>query len=65
MALILPSISATCWRRNFQVSTRVNEIEATYERPHVNLKVERGLTFTFLEFIYACKARENYAIGDN
>ena len=62
MALILPSISATYWRRNFQVRTRVNEIEAMYKRPHVNLKVERGLNFTFLQFIYAYKVRENYAI---
>ena len=27
--------------------TRVNEIEAMYERPRVNVKVERGSTFTF------------------
>ena len=27
--------------------TRVNEIEAKYERPRVNVKVERGSTFTF------------------
>ena len=27
--------------------TCVNEIEAMYERPPVNAKVERGLTFTF------------------
>ena len=26
--------------------TRVNEIEAMYERPRVNVKVERGSTFT-------------------
>ena len=26
--------------------TRVNEVEAMYERPHVNMKVERGSTFT-------------------
>ena len=28
--------------------TRVNEIEAVYERPRVNVKVERGSTFTFM-----------------
>ena len=28
--------------------TRVNEIEAMYERPRVNVKVERGSTFTFM-----------------
>ena len=27
--------------------TRVNEIEARYEKPPVNVKVERGSTFTF------------------
>ena len=27
--------------------TRVNEIEAMYERPRVNVKVERGSTFPF------------------
>ena len=27
--------------------TRANEIEAKYERPRVNVKVERGSTFTF------------------
>ena len=27
--------------------TRVNEIEAVYERPCVNVKVERDSTFTF------------------
>ena len=27
--------------------TRVNEIEAMYERPRVNVKVERGSTFTY------------------
>ena len=42
MALILPSISATLLRRNFHVRSRVNEIEKTYERPHVNVKVERA-----------------------
>ena len=26
---------------------RINEIEAMYERPSVNVKVERGPTFTF------------------
>ena len=39
--------------RNFSLGkhlkfTRVNEIEAMYERPRVNVKVERGSTFTFL-----------------
>ena len=33
--------------RNFSVRTRVNTIEATYERLRVNVKVERGSTFTF------------------
>ena len=38
--------------RNFSMgthvkSTRVNEIEAKYERPRVNVKVGRGSTFTF------------------
>ena len=38
--------------RNFSMGThvkctRVNEIEAKYERPRVNVKVERGSTFTF------------------
>ena len=38
--------------RNFSMGThvkctRVNEIEARYERPCVNEKVERGSTFTF------------------
>ena len=38
--------------RNFSMgthvkSTRVNEIEAKYERPHVNVRVERGSTLTF------------------
>ena len=33
--------------RNFSVRTRVNTIEATYERSRVNVKVERGSTFTF------------------
>ena len=28
--------------------TRVNEIEATYERPRVNVEVERGLTLTYM-----------------
>ena len=27
--------------------TRVNEIETMYERPRVNVKVERGSTFTY------------------
>ena len=27
--------------------TRVNEIEAMYEMPQVNVRVERGSTFTF------------------
>ena len=37
--------------------TRVNEIEAMYhyQRPRVNVKVERGSTFTFtLDFTRAC-----------
>ena len=38
--------------RNFSVRrhvklTRVNKIEAVYERPRVNVKVERGSTFSF------------------
>ena len=38
--------------RNFSVRTqakftRVNDIEVVYERPHENVKVERGSTFTF------------------
>ena len=38
--------------RNFSVRrhvklTRVNKIEAMYERPRVNVKVERGSTFAF------------------
>ena len=33
--------------RNFYVSTLVNKIEAMYGRPRVNVKVERGSTFTF------------------
>ena len=33
--------------RNFSVRTRVNTIEATFERSRVNVKVERGSTFTF------------------
>ena len=38
--------------RNFSMGRhvkckRVNEIEAKYERPRVNVKVERGSTFTF------------------
>ena len=33
--------------RNFSVRTRVNTTEATYERSRVNVKVERGSTFTF------------------
>ena len=48
---------------NFSVRTRVNTIEATCERSRVNVKVERGSTFTFtrdlpyncLNFIYARK----------
>ena len=28
--------------------THVNKIEAMYERPRVNVRVERGSTFTFL-----------------
>ena len=28
--------------------TRVNKIEAMYERPRVNVRVERGSTFTFM-----------------
>ena len=38
--------------RNFHVRTHVNftlvnKIGAMYERPRVNVKVDRGLTFTF------------------
>ena len=28
--------------------TRVNKIEAMYERPRVNVRVDRGSTFTFM-----------------
>ena len=28
--------------------THVNKIEAMYERPRVNVRVERGSTFTFM-----------------
>ena len=52
-----------CLSRNFYVGTRVNKTEAMYGRSRVNLKVERGSTFTFacdlryiaytLRFIYA------------
>ena len=31
---------------DFHHRTRVDEKEAMYERPRVNVKVERGLTFT-------------------
>ena len=55
--------------------TLVNEIEVMYERPRVNVKVERGSTFTFtrdlpyivsilftrVNKIYVRKARKNYA----
>ena len=41
--------------------TRVNEIEATHERPHVNVKVERGSTFTFTRDLpYIIYARKIY-----
>ena len=33
--------------RKFYVRTRVNRIEAIYERLGVNVKVERGSTLTF------------------
>ena len=33
--------------RNFNVWTRVNKIEAMYERTRLNVKLERGSTFTF------------------
>ena len=33
--------------RNFSVRTGVNKIEAIYEMPRVNVKVERGSPFTF------------------
>ena len=33
--------------RTYVNSTRVNEKEAMYERPRVNMKVERGSTFMF------------------
>ena len=66
--------------RNFSLGTHVkftlvNKIEAVYERPRVNVKVERGSTFTFtrdlpyivstlftrVNKIYLRKARKNYA----
>ena len=52
--------------RNFSVGmhvkfTRVNEIEAKYERPRVNVKVERGSTFTFTRDLpYVIYARKIY-----
>ena len=36
-----------CLSRNFYVGKRVNKTEAMYGRSRVNLKVERGSTFTF------------------
>ena len=48
--------------------THVNKIEAMYERPRVNVRVERGSTFTFMRglsyiasiFFLRAYARKNY-----
>ena len=51
--------------RNFYVwtrvsFTRVNKIEAMYERTLVNVKLERGSTFTFTRDLYFIYARKTY-----
>ena len=43
--------------------TFVNEIAAMYERPRVNMKVERGSTFTFTRdlpyIVFFCTPKQN------
>ena len=51
--------------RNFPVRTHVNEIEAMYERARVNVKVDRGSTFTLSMTLHALSllyARKIYVL---
>ena len=57
--------------------THVNTIEAMYERPRVNVRVERGSTFTFMRGLsyidlflftsvkFTCVRKEKFRGGGN